>query len=493
MSKLLFDYGFKNGLESVVSIVIGYLFLIVISGLSQYQSQKQQWKVDRAFCLEMKKRVFKKIYFRKPHLYSTESAGEYVSVIDNNIPAIMEEFVEPIIDILKSLFQILIYGIILFILIDYRIGLIVVLSSIVSSVVPKITAKRISRKRKTYLAELGKYNSRLTDLFTGNSSLDWKNKNRIQNYHGDQVDTVEEKKYFWGKFKTFTNVLNGFVMDFFSLTAFTMIGILYINNQISIGDGVATLGYIESFIYPVKYILNDINALNSSSEIFKELEDMLCEDSESTSIQMPEIESIELKNLCIEQGDFYLKDFSYLFEAGKYYVFVGASGSGKSTIFNVLTGKAKVKSGQILVNGIDVTDLMDGVSMDCFSVVEQKPYIFDQDYLQNVSLFESYSTENLKQYEAQLPEQLSNRLKQIESAQLSGGEKQVLCLLRAALAKKSVLLLDEVTSAIDQDNKKVIRSLIQKIPAKIKIEISHSEIEEGAIVLRFDQGKVYEI
>ena len=162
---------------------------------------------------------------------------------------------------------------------------------------------------------------------------------------------------------------------------------MYIRGEITIGDGVATFGYIESFIYPIKYILNDINAINLSSEVFKEIERFLFPKNKEVyeEINFQRIKNIEFKNVSVKRGSFELKNFSYVFKNDKAYALIGHSGSGKSTLLQLLSGKIKADSGRILINGIEVTDTMDLIAMKYFSIIEQDLYIFLQNFTDNIS------------------------------------------------------------------------------------------------------------
>lgn len=491
MNKMLFDRGFSGGVRVVFHLGIIYLLLIAGSALFQYISQLFEWHTDRQFSLALKNRIFNQLYETRPYLYQTENAGEYVSYIDNNVPAIMEEYVEAIIDMIKSVFQIFIYGVILFIFIDYRIALIVLCSSSISIFVPKLTAKKIAWKRKYYLKTLGEYISKITDLFKGNSGLDAESKQAVQKYHGVILKKTEGSKFQWGKFKTLTNILNGFVMDWVSLVTFLGIGILYIRGEITIGDGVATFGYIESFIYPIKYILNDINAINSSSEVFKEIERFLFPKNKEVyeEINFQRIKNIEFKNVSVKRGSFELKNFSYVFKNDKAYALIGHSGSGKSTLLQLLSGKIKADSGRILINGIEVTDTMDLIAMKYFSIIEQDPYIFSQTFTDNVSNFGAYSMENVDDKIQELPQEMIIKIQNTDSVKLSGGEKQVLSLIKSSLSGKKVFLFDEVTSAIDIKNRAFVRTFIKQLDSSIRIEVIHDEdLREFDEIIEFDGG-----
>ena len=144
-------------------------------------------------------------------------------------------------------------------------------------------------------------------------------------------------------------------MDLVSLTAFIMVGYLLIRGEITIGAGVATFAYIESFIYPIKYILNDINAINSCKEIVREAKDIgneYLENEKEDSCILPEyneISSLKLENLEYAINDFHLGPVNIEFKSGNKYLIIGESGSGKSTLLKTIVGQIERDRGDIYI------------------------------------------------------------------------------------------------------------------------------------------------
>ena len=191
----------------------------------------------------------------------------------------------------------------------------------------------------------------------------------------------------------------------------------------------------------------------------------------------------------MKRGSFELKNFSYVFKNDKAYALIGHSGSGKSTLLQLLSGKIKADSGRILINGIEVTDTMDLIAMKYFSIIEQDPYIFSQTFTDNVSNFGAYSMENVDDKIQELPQEMITKVQNTDSVKLSGGEKQVLSLIKSSLSGKKVFLFDEVTSAIDIKNRAFVRTFIKQLDSSIRIEVIHDEdLREFDEIIEFDGG-----
>ncbi|WP_230373812.1 ABC transporter ATP-binding protein, partial [Streptococcus equi] len=169
-----------------------------------------------------------------------------------------------------------------------------------------------------------------------------------------------------------------------------------------------------------------------------------------------------------------LKDFSYTFEQGKKYLIKGASGRGKSTLLHIIKGTA-VDSGKIAF----ITK--DNHSFESYQanigMVSQAPFLFNGTLEENICLNQEFSKENILAVldQVHLLEELPAGLGfQIENngTNISGGQRVRIELARFLLRQKDILLLDEVTAALDKDNARRVRELIFSLPITI-IEVAH--------------------
>lgn len=362
--------------------------------------------------------------------------------------------------------------------IDLRIALVIITSSLISAFVPKLIAKKLADKKKKYLKYLGEYINYTDDFFKGHSSLDLDSKEKICQENYKNLLKMENSKLEFGFFKTFANITNGFVMDIISLSSFVMVGYLLIKGEITVGTGVATFSYIESFIYPIKYILNDINAINAAKEVDKSISSIINENDQNTreTTEYDKPMKLEFKNVNVQRGDFRLKNFSYIFEAGKKYVLTGPSGSGKSTILSLIRGEILPENGELLLNEKTVEE--DSIKK-IISGIYQQDHVFYADYHDNCSLFDTYKPDYEK-IERQFKPGLIKRIKNRQDCrELSGGEKQILLLMRNYTSKKQIILLDEVFTSIDLVNREDAKEFIFNADAQIFLSVTHDVSEEN--------------
>lgn len=214
-----------------------------------------------------------------------------------------------------------------------------------------------------------------------------------------------------------------------------------------------------------------------------------------------------IKNYSINDKKILVLDkVSYEFSINKFYTIMGHSGSGKSTLIQILGLLDNVTSGDIFIKGLNVLDLDENLKAKLRN--ENIGFIFQSFYLnpnltalENV-LLPTYINSSLKKSEAKtkaikLLEDLGlgERIKHFPK-QLSGGEQQRVAIARALINDPDIILADEPTGSLDEENEKLIFKLLQKISKKGKcvIVVSHnSEIKKYAdIVLKLEKGKITE-
>ncbi len=489
MNKILFDESRIKDSMFLIKLFSIYAFLILSRNIFSYLTQLYEWKTEKKYAVSLRNKIFISAYNKRANEYDKLTIGKYVSLINNNVDAISEEYLEALYNMINSIMQLIINGCILFIFIDWKVALVIFSSSMLSLIIPKLTANKLANKRNNYIKSLGDYISIVTDLFKGNHALDTKSKKSIKSYQLKNVEIMENKKYQWGIFKSLLNIINSFIMDIISLSAFIIIGILLFKKEITIGTGVATLSYITIFIYPIDTILKSINSIHSSKDMMGDLGEFLFDHpviDDSILDKIDGINTIQFQNVSVKRGDFELKNFTYTFEKNKTYAITGHSGSGKSTILDILSGKIKINRGSVLINHIDVTDYLDIIAMRYFSIINQESHIFKASFIDNITNFKAYNKNLVKKEYLNI--NLLDKIRNTDSDNLSGGEKQILSIIKASISEKQIFLFDEVCSAMDKKTEKQIREYIKNLDYTILIEVNHHITDDYSHILQLEDG-----
>lgn len=454
--KLLLDQDFRQGGISALLLTAAYGGAVVMGMGFEYISQKYSWKLEQHFNILVKKDLFDSILSWDDTEFRKKEIAEYVSLFTNDIP-VYSKYMECWIQIIQWILQLFVYSYFLFSM-DWRLALLIISSSVVSLSVPKMTGSKLSKKKAEHLQGQALYTEVLQDLLSGFRLINNETRQHFVKRHEDSLKTTEEKLFLYGKQNTFTNVLTGSSMYALQIMVFAVIAFLLWKQQITVGTASAAIGYIIDFCYPVSYILRDINTINASRSAKDKIVNLIQKrKTERPSLERFE-EEISFENVSVHLGDYYMPAFTRRFEKGKKYAIIGASGSGKSTILNLLMQYIKADSGQILIDGKEISGYDSSGIMLC---INQFEHVFHATFRENASLFDTYPEEQLETARAYFNNDKLNSLMEIKNArELSGGEVQMMQLLRTLAVDKEILLLDESLSAIDRNNGELLKQAL---------------------------------
>ena len=197
-----------------------------------------------------------------------------------------------------------------------------------------------------------------------------------------------------------------------------------------------------------------------------------------------------------------LNNLSFKVNANETVAFVGKSGAGKTTIFNLLCKMYDSDSGQIMVDGVDIQELDQDSIRSNITVISQSPYIFHVSIRDNLRLMKSDVTEEeminacklacIHDFIMSLPDGYNTVVGE-GGVNLSGGQRQRLAIARAFLQKTEIILFDEATSALDNETQKEIQSAINNLKKDYTILIvAHrlSTIIDSDRILFIENGQI---
>jgi len=228
-------------------------------------------------------------------------------------------------------------------------------------------------------------------------------------------------------------------------------------------------------------------------------------DKPNASIKPSFDSAISLKNVSFKyQDDYVLHNFSLEIPKGKMVAFVGQSGSGKSTIANLLTRFYDVNEGSIQIDGIDIKDITKKSLRNLEGLVSQDSILFNDTIKNNILLGITDKTDkeimnaaqiaNAHEFIKDLPNGYDFNIGD-SGNKLSGGQKQRLSIARAVLKNPPIMILDEATSALDTESERLVQDALEKMMEnRTSVVIAHrlSTIQKADIIVVLQKGKIVE-
>lgn len=350
---------------------------------------------------------------------------------------------------------------------------------------------------------------------------------RNQRYKLDVVDTT-----FWSSRNFIINIgvfcvllLGIYLMDkgLLTLTAFMIV----YSNRGSLWDAIYGMGNLSNIFVNIKvcnkrmFSLFDENEFvtehfgNLSVENLKgtiefrhvsytfreyDYEDKQNTDDKSKKNKKKKSKNKQEKVLVSENKIF--EDLSFKIDPNTTVAFVGKSGSGKSTILNLMSKMYDVDSGEVLIDGININSLDKKTLRSTISLVNQFPYIFDMTIKENLVLSKEDATDeeieyalkkaNLYEFVSSLPKGVDTKVGE-SGIKLSGGQKQRLAIARALLRNSNIIIFDESTSSLDNFAQEEVKKSIDSLKGKSTIVIvAHrlSTIKDADKIFFLDEGKI---
>ncbi|NCB48548.1 MAG: ABC transporter ATP-binding protein [Clostridia bacterium] len=300
-----------------------------------------------------------------------------------------------------------------------------------------------------------------------------------------------------------------FAQVFFDL-GIVLLGIyLLAEGQITVGALVVTIFYKGQSMHLIQY-LADVreafgNAKVSAERICEILDDKDYEKESFGTKKISEpIGTIEFKNVDFKykNGATVFEDFDLKIEPNQSVAFVGKSGQGKSTLLSLIPRLYDVTGGKILIDGVDIKDLSEDGLRELVTVVPQNPYIFNTSIRENLKFVQEDLTEE-EMIEvckkAQIHDFIMTKEKGYDSVIgengliLSGGQRQRLAIARGLLKKSKIILFDEATSSLDNENQKKIQDIILELSKTHTIlVVAHrlSTVVNCDEIIMIDGGKI---
>lgn len=393
---------------------------------------------------------------------------------------------------------------------------ILTIAGLITAPLVLILSKTIAKRTKIYFKEqhvaLGNLNAHIEESISGLEVIkafnhEEKIKSNFEALNKDLRIKGYKAQIWTGYLMPLINVINNFGFAIIALLG----GILAVNNIITIGIIASFISYSKQFVRPLNDIANIFNTLQSAlagaERVFEvldqkeEIEDKK-ECKELTNVRG----NVEFKDVSFGYNDdnIVLHDISFKVEEGKSLAIVGATGSGKTTIVNLLTRFYEITQGSITIDGVDIRDYSRDSLRKNFGIVLQDTYLFSGTIKENIM----YGKEDATNLEIISAAKIANAHKFISrlsegydtvlsegGSNLSAGQKQLLSIARAVLSNPSILILDEATSNVDTRTElRIQQAMLNLMKGRTSFIIAHrlSTIRDADNIMVIEDGRIIE-
>ncbi len=458
----------------------------------------------------MRHDLFEKIDNLSIPYLDTHSNGDVMSRMTNDV----ENISNTISQSLGSLFSgvlTLIGTVAVMLAYCWQLTLIVMVTVVITMVVTKCLSgvmRRVYRKRSQILGQL---NGHSEEMITGYRTIVAYNRQQDVmdefNAASDELTRVSiQAEILGGSMGPIMNCISN--IGFVIVAAFG--GYFAWKGMISVGVISAFIIYAKQFSRPINEIAQlygTIQTAVAGAERVFELLDQPDEDN-SGDLELPTVRgeiTFSHVNFSYIPGKQVLYEFNLSVKPGQKIALVGATGSGKTTVVNLLMRFYPVDSGEILIDGVDIRKLRRDFLRHNTAIVLQDTVLFSDTIENNIRYSNHEASEEALRYAAQmsnsarfidkLPKRYQTFLKQA-GAQLSQGQRQLLTIARAVLADPKILILDEATSSVDTRTEKRIQdAMVRLMENRTSLIIAHrlSTIRDADKIVVMDQGRVVEM
>lgn len=386
----------------------------------------------------------------------------------------------------------------------------VLINLIIMYFIEHIRVKKFNNDDKIFRKSKERVSSFISELVRGARDIKMLNSEKdflseLSNRVEDSFDKETKLRYRSWKYKIFN-------WEFETIFRFTVIVLLVILMEKGLVLSTMALilyKYIDSscyVIYSISDILDYLQNYNLSCERIRSLIDS--KEFPKEVFGNKKLNKVngdfEFKNVCFgyDKDRLVLNNINFKINANSTVAFVGSSGAGKSTIFSLLCKMYNINSGEILIDGISISQLDKDSIRGNITIISQNPYIFNMSIRDNLKIVKSDLTDDdmiesckvacLHDFIMSLPNGYDTVVGE-GGVTLSGGEKQRLAIARALVQKTEIILFDEATSALDNETQEKITKAINNMKSEYTILIiAHrlSTVLNADKIMLLDNGKI---
>ncbi len=505
------DYIAKGDLKGLATVSIFLAGAILLDGIKQYITTWMTQIIGQKAVFDIRMDIFTHLQKLPARFYDRNPIGRLITRSTNDVESLNEMLSSGIITILGDLLQ-LFFIVVLMVWIDWQLTLIVL------SILPLMIYATITFKNKVraafqdVLTHLARLNTFFQEHITGVTIVQLFNREaresrKYAEINADHRDANIRTVFYFSIYYPLIEVLSAAAAGLVIWYS----GIRLLKADLTIGVVISFVQYIWLFFRPLQHLSDRFNviqtAIASSDRIIRLLDE---QDGIENPAGLHHIETfrenIRFKNVwfAYDQENWILKDISFEIRHGEKIAIVGATGSGKTTLINILSKLYPFSKGSITIDGMQLQEIEEHSLRKIVGVVMQDVFLFSGTIKENLAfgnpevsddtIREAAKIVGADRFIDQLPGNYDYKVLE-NGTGLSSGQKQLIAFVRALLYNPEILVLDEATSSVDTETETLIDSATANLMSnRTSIIIAHrlSTVQKADKIIVLHKGVIRE-
>ncbi len=497
-----------NGLPYILLQLLG---VYILSSASNWLQNTIMVRVAQKTVNTMRKKLFNKLQDLSLRFFDSKPHGEVISVLTNDMDNISNTLTQSVTQFLQSFFLILGITIAMFRL-NWQLALITLLFTPLIMIASLFLIKRTKVSFYNQQKNLGELNGIINETISGQKVVKLFGKEQDFMTKFNHSNTALKKSSI--KAQIYSGLMMPLMLIMKNLMYVILVAVgayLALNGLTTIGILTAFISYANQFAHPLQQLANLANtiqaAIAGAERVFEVMDEEIEIKDMDKAVFLPKAKGkvrFSHVDFGYEKDVPVLKDISLEVAPGKTIALVGPTGSGKTTVINLLTRFYDIDSGAIEIDDIPIEDIQKESLRQKLGIVLQDTYLFSGTIKENIRYGKLDATDeeiiqvsqfaNAHHFICQLPNGYDTVISEA-GGNLSHGQKQLLAIARAILSNPDILILDEATSSVDTRTEIHIQNGLQNLmKGRTSFVIAHrlKTIQNADTILVLDHGEIIE-
>ena len=496
---------------AIGQIVLWLVGLYLLSATLRYLESWIMTSVTQKVTFQMRRDISLKINRLPLSYFDKQTYGEVLSRVTNDVDTISQTLNQSLSQIVSAV--VMIAGIVAMMLsISWQMTVVALLVLPVSMGFVLLIAKKSQVQFTRQQTELGELNGHIEEMYAGHQVM------RVFNGQARSLakfTAINNQLHVSAWKSQFLSGLMWPIMNFVGNLGYVGVAVLggwlAINGRLQVGDIQAFIQYMRQFNQPIEQTANIANVLQSTAAAAERVFEFIDEPEETREgrdlVKLEKVKGgVEFDNVTFgyNPDEPVIKGLSARVKPGQRVAIVGPTGAGKTTLVNLLMRFYEINSGAIRIDGVDIRQMKRSDVRQMFGMVLQDTWLFSGTIRDNLrygrpdasddELIATAKEAHVDHFVHSLPGGYDMVLDE-EATNISQGEKQLLTIARAMLAKTPMLILDEATSSVDTRTEVLIQQAMDRLmKGKTSFVIAHrlSTIRDADLILVVKDGNVIE-